>query len=79
MGPQTNRVNNGILLRADLHLLFDLQLIAIDTATWTVVVAPALQATCYGYLHGSAFRRPVLDEERPLPQALDEHRAKAKL
>ena len=32
MGPKTNALSNGLLLRADLHTLFDLGLLAIDTA-----------------------------------------------
>jgi predicted restriction endonuclease len=51
-GRETNHLSNGLLLRADLHTLFDLGLVAIDTATMTVVVAPSLNDTTYHYLDG---------------------------
>src|SRR3712207_8092818 len=46
-GPETNHPTNGLLLRADLHLLFDQGLIGIDPATMTVLVHPALRSTRY--------------------------------
>ena len=39
-GEHTNVVVNGLLLRADLHTLFDLGLIAIDTADLLVLLHP---------------------------------------
>jgi len=44
-GEQTNHVANGLLLRADLHTLFDLNLITIDPDSKTVLIAPCLQGT----------------------------------
>lgn len=35
-------ISNGILLRADIHTLFDLFLISIDPSDWTVYIAPSL-------------------------------------
>ena len=46
-GPDTNTVNNGILLRADLHTLFDCGLISIDVDTMKVRISP--------HLHGSEY------------------------
>ena len=57
-GPDTNKVTNGLLLRADLHTLFDSGLIAIDSTTMTLVVAPHLQDSEYAAFHGSRLRAP---------------------
>jgi len=57
-GPDSNHPQNGLLLRADLHSLFDLGLIAIDSGTMTVQLAPDLRGTVYGELHGRQLRRP---------------------
>lgn len=44
---ENNDPSNGLLLRADLHTLFDLNLIAIDPETMKVYIAPTLQKTKY--------------------------------
>lgn len=44
-GDHTNVVNNGLLLRADVHTLFDLGLIAIEPQTLIVRVSPELAGT----------------------------------
>ena len=46
-GPDTNTVTNGILLRADLHTLFDCGLISIDVDTMRVRTSPRLQGSEY--------------------------------
>lgn len=72
--------SNGILLRADLHTLFDLRLIAIDTATWRVVAHDRLLSSSFGQsIHGRAVSLPIEPEERPSKVALDEHRRAAGL
>jgi len=40
--------DNGLLLRADIHTLFDLGLLFVDPKTKEVVLAPVLQDTAYG-------------------------------
>jgi hypothetical protein len=72
-GPQTNHISNGLLLRADLHTLFDLGLIAIDPSSMRVVVASALRQTEYGELQGRAVRIPGEDFCRPNDDALQIH------
>lgn len=52
-GENTNRLENGILLRADIHTLFDLNLLQIDTNSMTVIVAPELENSVYAELSGS--------------------------
>ena len=73
-GPQTNSLSNGLLLRADLHTLFDLGLWAIDTATMTVLLAPELTKTSYSELAGRPLRVPDAPSARPSREALDTHR-----
>lgn len=78
-GPDTNSIVNGILLRADIHTLFDLGLISIDVATMTVLVSPALRRTSYGEFDGKPLATPKLRSESPSKQALVLHRARARL
>ncbi len=73
-GPATNHVSNGILLRADLHTLFDLKLLAIDEQTHTVIVAESLHRSEYGLLHGQSIRLPMAPGDRPSAEALRAHR-----
>lgn len=51
-GGETNHVDNGILLRADLHTLFDLGLLRISTSPITVHLSEDLQDTPYWSYHG---------------------------
>lgn len=39
-GTETNHLQNGLLLRSDMHTLFDCGLVSIDHKSMTVVVAP---------------------------------------
>jgi hypothetical protein len=74
-GPGTNHPANGILLRADLHTLFDLGLIAIDTAQMTVILHPELIGSSYSDLAGRKITLPKDSKQRPAVKALAEHRA----
>lgn len=74
MGPRTNHPCNGMLLRTDLHTLFDLGLISIDTATMSVVVSTSLKGTEYASLRGQGIHLPRRSELAPSISALDEHR-----
>lgn len=78
-GPKTDDPANGLLLRADIHTLFDLRLIAVDTSTMTVLTAPSLAGTCYGQLCGTAMRLPSGGASAPSKAALDAHRKEAGL
>lgn len=75
MGPTTNHPSNGILLRSDLHTLFDLGLIAIDAATLSLKISASLLATPYGSLAGRPVRVPSDPSARPNVAALEHHRA----
>ena len=72
-GDHTNVVSNGLLLRADIHTLFDLGLIAIESDTLVVRVSPQLEGTEYGKLNGSPLRQPEQKAHRVSSEALDWH------
>jgi predicted restriction endonuclease len=73
LGPYTNDVTNGLLLRADLHTLFDLRLITID-GSQRAVVSGRLKHTPYADLHGTSLRTPRSKQEGPSAKALEWHR-----
>jgi hypothetical protein len=54
-----NHVDNGLLLRADLHILFDNGLIRIHPDTYIVILDPTLHDGPYGDLHGRSLRPRV--------------------
>jgi len=72
-GPDTNEATNGILLRADIHTLFDQGLIAIDPTTRQVIIAPILKGTSYGELEGKVVAEPSDPDRKPSDAALVEH------
>ena len=78
-GPDTNKVDNGLLLRADLHTLFDCGLLAIEPTTLSILVAPTLRGSEYERLHGRALRLTVRPDMRPSAAALAMHRATGRL
>lgn len=51
-GEQTNIASNGLLLRSDIHTLFDRYLITIDPKDYRVKIAPSLRKTTYKDFHG---------------------------
>jgi putative restriction endonuclease len=73
-GKDTNRADNGILLRADLHTLFDLGLLAINASELTVLLAPALAIGAYAILRGKKIQIPGEANLRPSAAALKAHR-----
>jgi hypothetical protein len=72
-GAETNHVQNGILLRADIHTLFDLGLIVIS-ADRRLSLALQLADTEYANLHGQPLALPKSPSENPSGQALEWHR-----
>ena len=73
-GHDTNKVQNGLLLRADIHTLFDLGLIAISSEPWTVIIGASLAETKYGGLAGVQVCLPSDPQNWPSPEALVWHR-----
>ncbi len=78
-GKSTHDPSNGLLLRADLHTLFDLGKLAVETRNMTVVMADDLLESSYRLLAGRPLRFPTAPELRPSPEALDLHRRLAGL
>jgi predicted restriction endonuclease len=74
LGEHTNVVSNGLLLRADIHTLFDLGLISIDPETRTVLMTPALRSSEYGAWEGKKILSPSLRNQEPSKLALAKHR-----
>ncbi|MFC2038847.1 HNH endonuclease [Chloroflexota bacterium] len=73
-GPDTNHVSNGLLLRVDFHLLFDLGLIAIDAETMKLVISSRLSQTEYSAFNGTSIAIPDNIKDRPSIEALKIHR-----
>jgi predicted restriction endonuclease len=71
-GDHTNHVNNGLLLRADVHTLFDLGLVRVDPGNWQLEVAVRAQAD-FGHFHGKRLGLPQQDEHRPDQEAVRQH------
>lgn len=69
-GPESNSTANGLLLRADVHTLFDLQLISIEPSDLRVRVSKRLVGTHYERLEGKALRLPELGYTPPSKDAL---------
>jgi tetratricopeptide (TPR) repeat protein len=67
---ENNSPSNGLLLRADLHTLFDLNFITIDPETLKVYIHPILQKTEYRTLEGKELRVPQDEMCRPNKQFL---------
>jgi hypothetical protein len=73
-GPKWNHRRNGLLLRADLHTLFDLKLLAVDVDAMRVLVSPSLAGTCYEQYREVPITIPDDPDRRPSPKALKQHR-----
>ena len=73
-GKHTQHPSNGILLRSDLHTLFDMGKIAVDTRTMTIILADELTETSYRILAGRPLRYPKEETQRPSTEGLDLHR-----
>lgn len=68
----TTQTSNGPLLRADMHTSFDLRLIVVDTAKWTVLAHPDIRRSDVGReIHRAPFRLPTNFAHRPSPVDLD--------
>ena len=72
-GTHTNVIPNGLLLRADIHTLFDLHLLTVTTDL-RVRVSPALQASPYMDLDGKPLQSvPDSPDQRPAAECLEGH------
>lgn len=71
-GPTSNHVKNGLLLRADVHKLFDLELIQINPDDYTIIVDSKLRKTPYFKRHGKKLFLPVDEANHPSDKAIRE-------
>lgn len=72
-GADSNHPQNGLLLRADIHSLFDLGLLSIDPSKMVVVLADELRSSTYAALAGATLTMPKEVSLRPSRVALAEH------
>jgi hypothetical protein len=66
-GPADNHPANGLLLRADLHTLFDLDLLGIEPSTLRVRLHPKARSAGYNDFENQRLRCPVV---QPSEEAL---------
>lgn len=72
-GLKTNAVSNGMLLRADIHTLFDLCLISIEPSQMTLCVSSLLGNSQYTEFDGRVPMLPGNSSDRPSTAAIREH------
>jgi hypothetical protein len=68
-GDQTNKVSNGLLLRADIHTLFDLGHLKIDVNA-VIHLHEGLTDTTYSQYRGKKAQFPIDAAKAPHPNAL---------
>ena len=78
-GPDTNHVSNGLLLRSDIHTLFDLGKISVETSDMTWILADSLRDSSYSDLFGITLTQPSDPAKRPSVAALEQQRILAGL
>lgn len=71
-GLESNHVTNGLLLRADIHTLFDLVLLGIDPDSMIISVASAIMTTVYAELDGKKILLPLNPVDIPNHEALQQ-------
>lgn len=76
LGPETNRTDNGLLLRADIHTLFDRGLLWLDDG-FLIRISDRLRGSDYEALEGKQLRVPVELNSRPHPEHIAHHRGAA--
>jgi hypothetical protein len=73
-GDHSHDVRNGLLLRADIHTLFDLGLITVDPDRGVLILSKKLEGGSYAALAGQLLARPFKAQDRPSVEALRNHR-----
>lgn len=76
-GPQTNHPANGLLLRADMHDLFDLGLISVDPSSMRLRLSKELAGTKYEPYENQPLWLPRDSAARPSEEALAMHMAQS--
>lgn len=72
-GAHTNDPRNGVLLRSDIHTLFDQGLMSINPDGLTVALSSLISNSEYKLFHGQHIRLPVRREFWPNTDALRQH------
>lgn len=73
-GDHTHVLSNGILLRSDVHTLFDLYRVTVLPETFTVRVAPELEDTEYASFDGQTLvSLPAKRRQQPDTDVLAQH------
>ncbi|MGE7772301.1 HNH endonuclease [Viridibacillus arvi] len=72
-GTETNVVQNGLLLRGDIHTLWDRYLISVNPDTYKVHVHTSLMDSEYAQYEGKKVSLPTLEMEKPSYKALLNH------
>ncbi len=67
---RSNIISNGLCLRADLHLLYDRNLLLIS-GEGLITIAPSVQEPEYRRLHGQKINFPMKQSDWPDPRLLD--------
>lgn len=73
LGERTNVVVNGILLRSDLHTLFDLRLVRINPNDMKIEISSKVKGDHYSAMTGMTMSLPSKNSERPSEAALTWH------
>jgi hypothetical protein len=72
-GRKTNDVRNGLLLRTDLHALFDRHRLTVDPTTLAVIIDPGIRGRAYRVLDGKTLSLPEQAKLQPSKEALRKH------
>lgn len=72
-GKFSHHPRNGLLLRSDIHQLFDRHLLSVDPSNRAVCTSPTLRPTKYRELEGRTVRFPSEEEYWPDPARLELH------
>ena len=72
-GRKSQVVNNGILLRSDMHLLYDAHLIAVEPEKLAICLSDRLRNTTYASYVSSHLRLPVDEASHPNRNLLAAH------
>ena len=72
-GEETNNIQNGILLRTDLHTLYDLGLITIEQNTYKILIHDNLKGSIYYDYHNEIISLPKNKDIWPSSHSLRKH------
>lgn len=72
-GAHTNETRNGLLLRADIHNLFDYGIIGVDPEAMKIVLNQRARRSKYSQLHDQPLRLPEDSTRHPDRELLERH------